>query len=109
MKVWSERTRARYKAQKIGLAATVLLASVRVVAAQEQHTPPQYGSYQNPHPCTSLADCDRKSYDEFGNAWPNGFRSRSGASRRARQCVGAELRRRDPGPRKASANVLQMG
>ena len=66
MKVWSERTRARYKAQKIGLAATVLLASVRVVAAQEQHTPPQYGSYQNPHPCTSLADCDRKSYDELG-------------------------------------------
>ena len=66
MRVWSERTRARYKTRKIGVAATVLLASVRVVVAQEQHAPPQYGSYQNPPPCTSLADCDRKAYDESG-------------------------------------------
>jgi hypothetical protein len=66
MKAWSEKTRAHHKLQKIGLAVTVLLASVRVVVAQEQLAPPQYGSYQNPPPCTSLADCDRKAYDESG-------------------------------------------
>lgn len=66
MKAWSEKTRAHHKLQKIGLAATVLLASVRVVVAQEQYAPPQYGSYHNPAPCTSLADCDRKAYDKSG-------------------------------------------
>ena len=66
MKAWSEKTRAHHKLQKIGLAATVLLASVRVVMAQEQYAPPQYGSYHNSAPCTSLADCDRKAYDESG-------------------------------------------
>jgi len=66
MKARSEKTRAHHNLQKIGLAATVLLASVRVVVAQEQYAPPQYGSYHNPAPCTSLADCDRKAYDESG-------------------------------------------
>jgi len=67
MEAWSEKTRARQKTRKIGLAATVLLASVRVVAAEDQHDQPPYGSYQqNPPPCTSLADCDRKAYGESG-------------------------------------------
>jgi hypothetical protein len=66
MKGSSEKTCARHIPKKIGLVATVLLASVRVVVAQEQHASPQYGSYQSPPPCTSLADCDRKAYDESG-------------------------------------------
>jgi hypothetical protein len=57
MKAWSEKTCARHKTQKIGLAATVLLASVRVVAAQDHHQQPPYGSYQNPppHSLTAIA------------------------------------------------------
>ena len=35
MKTWSEKALARHKAQKIGLAVAVLVASMRVVAAQE--------------------------------------------------------------------------
>jgi hypothetical protein len=66
MKAWSEKARARHKTQKIGLTVVVLVASMRVVAAQEQHEQPPYGSYQNPPPCTSLADCDRKAYGESG-------------------------------------------
>jgi len=37
MKPWSEKALARHRAQKIGLAVAVLVASTRVVAAQEQH------------------------------------------------------------------------
>jgi hypothetical protein len=66
MKTWSEKALARHKTQKIGLAAAALLASMHVVAAQEQREQPHYGSYQNPPPCTSLADCGRKAYGESG-------------------------------------------
>jgi hypothetical protein len=66
MKTWSEKALARHKTQMIGLAAVVLLASMRVVVAQEQREQPRYGSYQNPPPCTSLADCDREAYGESG-------------------------------------------
>jgi hypothetical protein len=51
---------ARHKAQKIGLAVAMLVASTRVFAAQEQHEHPQYGFYQNRPPCTSLDDCDHR-------------------------------------------------
>lgn len=40
MKPWSEKALARHKAQKIGLAIAVLVASTRVVTAQEQHETP---------------------------------------------------------------------
>jgi hypothetical protein len=66
MKPWSEKALARRKAQKIGLAVAVLMASTRVVAAQEQHEHQQYGFYQDRPPCTSLDDCNRKAYDKSG-------------------------------------------
>jgi hypothetical protein len=66
MKPWSEKALARHKAQKIGLAVAVLVASMRVVAAQEQHEHPQYGFYQNPPPCMSLDDCNRRAFDKSG-------------------------------------------
>lgn len=66
MKTWSDKALARHKIQKIGLAAAVLLASMSVVAAQEQQAHPEHGSYQNPPLCSSLADCDSKAYDESG-------------------------------------------
>jgi hypothetical protein len=65
MKPWSEMALTRRKAQKIGLAVTLLMASTRVVAAQP-HEHPQYGFYQNRPPCTSLDDCDRRAFDKSG-------------------------------------------
>ena len=59
MKPWSEKAVAHRRAQMIGLAVAVLVASTRVVAAQEQHEHPQYGFYQNRTPCSSLDGCDR--------------------------------------------------
>jgi hypothetical protein len=52
MKPWSEKALARHKAQKIGLAIAVLVASTRVVGAQDQHEHPQYGFYQNRTACS---------------------------------------------------------
>lgn len=54
------------QSQKIGLVVAVLVASMCVVAAQEQHEHPQYGFYQNRPPCTAFDDCGRKAYDESG-------------------------------------------
>ena len=66
MKPWSEKALARHKAQKIGLAVAVLVASTRVVAAQEQYEHPQDAFYQNRPPCTSLDDCYRRAFDKSG-------------------------------------------
>jgi hypothetical protein len=66
MKPWSEKALARHKAQTIGLAVAVLVASMRVVAAQEQRERLQDEFYQNRPPCTSLDDCYRKAYDKSG-------------------------------------------
>jgi hypothetical protein len=65
MKPWSEKALARHKAEKIGVAVALLVASTRVVTAQE-HERSQYGAYQNQPPCTSQDDCNRKAYDESG-------------------------------------------
>ena len=64
MKPWSEKAVAHRRAQMIGLAVAVLVATTRVVAAQEQY--PQYGFYQNRPPCTSLDDCYRRAFDKSG-------------------------------------------
>ena len=66
MKTWSEKALARHNARKIGLAVAALAASMGVVAAQEQYEHPQHGFYQNPPPCTSLDDCDRRAFDKSG-------------------------------------------
>jgi hypothetical protein len=66
MKTRSEGALARRKARTIGLAVAVLVASTRVVAAQEQHEHPQYGFYQNRPPCTSVDDCNRRAFDKSG-------------------------------------------
>jgi hypothetical protein len=66
MKPWSEKALTRRKAQKIGLVVAVLMASMRIVAAQEQYEHSQYGFYQNRPPCTSLDDCNRRVYDKSG-------------------------------------------
>jgi hypothetical protein len=60
MEAWSEKTRARQKTGKIGLAATVLFG----LGARRRGRGSAY--QQNPPPCTSLADCDRKAYGESG-------------------------------------------
>jgi hypothetical protein len=48
------------------LAVAVLVASTRVVPAREQYEHPQYGFYQNRPPCTSVDDCDRRTFDKSG-------------------------------------------
>jgi hypothetical protein len=47
----------------------MLIASMGVAAAQERRpsgSDQYYNPYPNPPPCASLADCDRKAFDESG-------------------------------------------
>jgi hypothetical protein len=66
MKTWSEKTLVHHKAQEIGLAVAALVASMCVVAAQEQDEHPQHGFYQNSPPCASLDDCECRAFDKSG-------------------------------------------
>ena len=49
-------------------------------------------------PCFSLDDCDRKAFDQLGDARPNGPRRRPGASRGTGQLLRLEHRTRKWGP-----------
>ena len=48
MRIWINKAAASHKAQKIGLAAAILMASVGAVAADERFPPNQfYGPYED--------------------------------------------------------------
>jgi hypothetical protein len=72
MKTWSEKALARDKVQEIGFAVAVPVASMSVVAAQEQPRHPRNGFNQNP-PCASQHDCDRGAHDKSGTRGRKGL------------------------------------
>jgi hypothetical protein len=68
MNTWTNEALTHHKSQRIGFDVAMLLASMGAVAAQERRpsgSDQYYNPYPNP-PCTSLADCDRKAFDESG-------------------------------------------
>jgi hypothetical protein len=73
MHIWINKAAASYKAQKIGLAAAILVASVGAVVADDRFPPNQYygpyehnGPFVKPNPGLAPSRADRNAFFRSG-------------------------------------------
>ena len=80
MHIWISKAAATHKAEEIGLAAAILVASIGVVAADERFPPNQYyGPYENsgpfvkPNPGLAPSRADRNDFFRSGTRGRQGL------------------------------------
>ena len=80
MHIWISKAAASHKAEEIGLAAAILVASIGVVAADERFPPDQYyGPYENsgpfvkPNPGLAPSRADRNDFFRSGTRGRQGL------------------------------------